>query len=182
MNKIVLSCTCQVVACRRLIKMRNILHIQKKHYIFVIDLRRAGQYLVSYFPTALRRNIKHKRGSNSPEKKLMARPSLLIIGADPDLRSILASELAGRDIDPVWVDDLAAGRAALKQGRPNAALIDFGPLGAGALELISEISAVQQNIPIVTVLTEDDLRIRVEAARRGTRMLLQKPISGSELG
>ena len=112
----------------------------------------------------------------------MARPSLLIIGADPDLRAILVTELAGRDVDPVWADDLAAGRAALKQSRPNAVLIDFGPSGAAALELITEISAIEPTVPVITVLAEDDLRIRVEAARRGTRMLLQKPLSGSELG
>jgi diguanylate cyclase (GGDEF)-like protein len=112
----------------------------------------------------------------------MVRPSLLIVGAEPDLKAILAAELAGREIDPVWATDLTAARALLKKSRPNAVLIDFGPVGNAALELITEISAIQPNVPLITVLTDDDLRIRVEAARRGTRLLLQKPISGSELG
>src|SRR3954471_17212453 len=112
----------------------------------------------------------------------MARPSLLIIGADPDMKAILVTELSGRDIEPIWANDMADGRAALQQSRPNATLIDFGNLGAAALELISDIAAVEPSVPTITVLTEDDLRIRVEAAKRGTRMLLQKPLSGSELG
>src|SRR4051812_43108761 len=112
----------------------------------------------------------------------MVRPSLLIVGTEPDLNAILTAELAGREIDAIWADDLAAARASLKQARPNAVLIDFGPIGPAALELITEIAAIEPNVPVITVLTDDDLRIRVEAARRGTRLLLQKPLSGSELG
>lgn len=112
----------------------------------------------------------------------MARPSLLIIGADPDLKAILLTELAGRDIDPLWADDAVSARQAIKNARPNAAMIDFAPLGASALQLISDIAGVEPSVPIITVLAEDDLRVRVEAARSGTRLLLQKPVSGSELG
>ena len=112
----------------------------------------------------------------------MVRPSLLIIGAEPDLKAILTAELAGREIDALWAVDLTDARAQLKKSRPNAALIDYGPMGAAALELITEIAAFESPIPLITVLTEDDLRIRVEAARRGTRLLLQKPLSGTELG
>lgn len=112
----------------------------------------------------------------------MVRPSLLIVGTEPDLKAILTAELAGREIDAVWADDLTAARASLKKARPNAVLIDFGPIGPAALELITEIAAIEPSVPAITVLTDDDLRIRVEAARRGTRLLLQKPLSGSELG
>jgi diguanylate cyclase (GGDEF)-like protein len=112
----------------------------------------------------------------------MVRPSLLIIGADPDLKAILLAELSGREIDPLWAADLVEARAQLKKSRPNAILIDYAPVGAAALEMITEAAAIEPSVPIITVLSEDDLRIRVEAARRGTRLLLQKPISGSELG
>lgn len=111
----------------------------------------------------------------------MARPSLLVIGADPDLRAILTTELAGREIDPVWAEDAASARIAITRSRPGAALIDLGPLGAGAMDLVTEFASLEPSLPVITVLTEDDLRTRVEAARRGTRLLLQKPLIGGDL-
>ncbi len=111
----------------------------------------------------------------------MARPSLLIIGAEPDLKAILTTELQGREIDALWADDAASARAIIAKSRPGAALVDLTPLGSKALDIVAEISTVEPAIPVITVLTDEDLRVRVEAARRGTRLLLQKPLSGGDI-
>ncbi|MCU1286533.1 MAG: diguanylate cyclase protein [Acidobacteriales bacterium] len=112
----------------------------------------------------------------------MVRPSLLVIGADAELKAVTVSELANRDIELLWATDLASARKLMAEIRPNAALLDYESIGIDALEFIAELAAMSPTIPALTVLTRDDLQIKVEAARQGTRVLLQKPVHSADLG
>src|SRR6266481_6143650 len=112
----------------------------------------------------------------------MVRPSLLIIGADSDLKAIIVGELANRDIELLWAADIENARQLMSGIRPNAALIDFESLGVRSLAFIAELASSSPTIPVLTVLTVDDLKIKVEAARQGTRVLLQKPLHSADLG
>ena len=112
----------------------------------------------------------------------MVRPSLLVIGADAELKAVTVSELANRDIELLWAKDLASARKLMADIRPNATLIDYESIGIDALEFIAELVAMSPTIPALTVLTRDDLQIKVEAARQGTRVLLQKPVHSADLG
>ncbi|MCU1309367.1 MAG: diguanylate cyclase protein [Candidatus Angelobacter sp.] len=112
----------------------------------------------------------------------MVRPSLLIVGADSDLKAIIVAELANRDIELFWAADLDNARQLMSGIRPNAALIDFEAVGVSSLPFISELANASPSIAVLTVLTVDDLKIKVEAARQGTRVLLQKPLHSADLG
>src|SRR5437879_6728330 len=112
----------------------------------------------------------------------MVRPSLLIIGADPDLKEIIVAELANRDIELFWAADLDNARQLMSNIRPNAALIDFEAVGVSSLPFISELANASPSIAVLTVLAVDDLKRKGEAARQGTRVLLQKPLHSADLG
>jgi diguanylate cyclase (GGDEF)-like protein len=115
-------------------------------------------------------------------RRSLARPRVLVVDDDPDLRDMIATVL-----EPAYeVLSAADGEASIaiaRAERPDLILMDqFMPRldGLGAIERLRE-DPVTEDIPIILVSARADEAIRVRALNLGAVDVLAKPFSEQEL-
>ena len=111
------------------------------------------------------------------------KPFLLIIEKDRQLISELFIEADVRGIRAEVATNLQTALKKIYNQIPH--LILFDPTVAGTiekgLEFLNEISVFKQPIPIIVFTSEDSLNYRVEVARKGSKVFLNKPLPANEV-
>ena len=106
-------------------------------------------------------------------------PSVLVVGDDPELARRLLVEAASQPFRTQHVGSPSAARARIEESVPDAVLLDLGWDGETAHEalgLVSELSARTPPVPVLVLSPRTSLLDRVEVARRGAAVYLQKPV------
>lgn len=103
---------------------------------------------------------------------------LLLVDGDPAFLSALSEAARGAGYAVDTADSLASARAALLRNRPAAAVIDLSlekDIAAG-FALLRALCAFSSPVPVIALTPNPVLPERVEAARLGARVFLQKPV------
>ena len=111
------------------------------------------------------------------------KPFLLIVEKDRQLISELFIEADVRGIRAEVATNLQTALEKIYNQIPH--LILFDPCVASTVEeglkLLNEVSLFKQPIPIIVFTSEDSLNYRVEVARKGGKVFLQKPLPANEV-
>jgi DNA-binding response OmpR family regulator len=106
------------------------------------------------------------------------RASLLVVTDDAELGERVAMEAEGRQIAAWRLADPAGVRRALAERAPDAVVADLSRTWAGeaGLRLLDELCADGADRPVVVIAGQDGFAERIEAARRGARAFLSRPV------
>ena len=111
------------------------------------------------------------------------KPFLLIVEKDRQLISELFIEADVRGIKAEVATDLQTAIKKIYYQTPHVILFD--PCVASTvekgLELLNEVRLFKQPIPIIIFTSENRLNYRVEAARKGGKIFLHKPLPANEV-
>lgn len=103
--------------------------------------------------------------------------SLLVIDNDRDFVKQLAEEAATWGISLVVATNLAEGKKLLLNNQPHVVLLKLTNPEAEYLTFMAQLHQKYPLIPIVTILTADNLTERLAVIRQGGSLLLQSPVT-----
>jgi DNA-binding response OmpR family regulator len=108
---------------------------------------------------------------------------LLIVDDDPELTSALSTEAVAWGMQAEASRTIAQARKAIAHNPPDAILLDLGFSDAtdSGLILLTELSEAQSPIPVLVLTGAEQLGDRIEVARLGARMFLQKSLSAAQV-
>jgi len=107
----------------------------------------------------------------------VAKPRILIVEDDPDLRTILKLQLASLDFEVTEACDGAEGFAAVQAQIPDCVLLDLMmPVmdGFGFLKRVRSIMAMT-NVPIMILTASEDERNKLRGFQYQADAYLNKP-------
>jgi DNA-binding response OmpR family regulator len=106
-----------------------------------------------------------------------AKPRILIVEDDPDLRTILKLQLAGRGFEIAEADNGAEGFRAIQDAVPDCVILDLMmPVmdGFGFLKRVRSIIHTQ-DVPILILTASEDERNRVRGFQYQADAYMSKP-------
>jgi FixJ family two-component response regulator len=110
-----------------------------------------------------------------------AKPTVLVIDDDPDMRASIARLLRSLDIDTRL---FASIPDFLKSDRPNGSsclVLDVRLPGQSGLELQRELAAEHSELPIIFMTGHGDIPMTVQAMKGGAIEFLTKPFRDQDL-
>src|SRR5579883_1551774 len=121
--------------------------------------------------------IRGPESSKNPTES-PAEPYLLVVDGDTELAQNLANEAGRFGLQAGAAHSVAAARKAITKRPPSIVLIELGGKDdvGESLNLLEELSRLHPPVPAIVFTNRDGLIDRVEAARRGARGFLQKPL------
>jgi DNA-binding response OmpR family regulator len=106
-----------------------------------------------------------------------ATASILLVDADPRQRDALVVEGSHRGMSVAEADDITAARAAVLVCPPNLILLEVGL--PGAYEFLDWLTREYPQIGIAVLSSQGGIESRLEVAKRGGRLYLEKPLAAS---
>jgi len=105
-------------------------------------------------------------------------PLLLIIEGDRQFAQQLVTEAEVRGIQVEVVTSLATAREEIGREHPQVVLLDLDLATStqNSLTLLAELSKRIPPVPVLVLTAHDNLTTRIEVARLGGRVFLQKPV------
>ncbi|MCG6118268.1 MAG: response regulator [Aquimonas sp.] len=107
----------------------------------------------------------------------MSRETVLLVEDDAVFGRSLARALERRGVGCTWVEDPAAARQALAQGRFDYAILDLKLGEHSGLPLVPELHALAPELRILLLTGYASVATAVEAIKRGAIDYLPKPAS-----
>ncbi len=120
------------------------------------------------------------RGPENPKPATTSTdPYFLVVDGDVELAQNLTNEAIRFGLQGGAAHSVAAARKAIVKRIPNVVLLELGGKDdlAESLNLLEELSQLNPPVPAIVFSNRDGLVDRVEAARRGARGFLQKPLA-----
>ena len=106
---------------------------------------------------------------------------ILIVEDDGTLNELLCMHLKEKGYQPRGVFTADEARAALHEWAPDAVLLDHQlPDGTG-LDMLAEIKASGQTIPVIMITGVNDIGLPIEAIKQGAYDFIRKPMDDAEL-
>jgi two-component system response regulator RegA len=117
---------------------------------------------------------------------MSARPVLLLVEADENLRQRLAHAIAQRGFETAEAATTDAAEAWLSGDIPEFVVLDLRVPGAGGLSLVSRFHDADPNTRIVVLtgygsIATGSIATAVEAMRRGATQYLTKPADADQI-
>ena len=115
-----------------------------------------------------------------------ARPSILIVDDQRDVREALRLLLKAEGVDSTAADGPRAAVEALRKQRFDAALIDLNyardtTSGAEGIELLRELKKLDADLPVIVMTAWGTIHVAVEAMRHGAGDFIEKPWDNQRL-
>jgi two-component system response regulator TctD len=106
---------------------------------------------------------------------------ILLAEDERELATWLVRALAQSDIHVDWVDDGRLVRRSLKATRYDSLILDLGLPGLGGRDVLTELRAADERLPVLILTARDSLIERVGSLREGADDFLAKPFELEEL-
>lgn len=106
---------------------------------------------------------------------------VLLAEDERELATWLVRALAQSDFQVDWVDDGRMVRRSLKAMRYDALILDLGLPGLGGRDVLADLRASDQRLPVLILTARDSLIERVGSLREGADDFLAKPFELAEL-
>jgi two-component system response regulator TctD len=106
---------------------------------------------------------------------------ILLAEDERELATWLVRALAQSDFHVDWVDDGRMVRRSLKGTRYDALILDLGLPGLGGHDVLADLRAADQRLPVLVLTARDSLIERVSSLHEGADDFLAKPFEVAEL-
>jgi two-component system response regulator PilR (NtrC family) len=111
----------------------------------------------------------------------MAKAMVLIVDDEPDLCELLSITLGRMGIESRAVHDIAAARAALKEGRFDLCLTDMQLPDGNGLDLVEWLANNQPDLPVAVITAHGNVESAVRALKLGAFDFVSKPLDLADL-
>jgi len=128
----------------------------------------------------LRQEISHSK--EQPEQTKQEPPLLLIIDSDHTLAEAIIAEAANWGLRAQLATDLAIAKQLIEKEQPKVVLLDLA-VSQQTIESFNLLTELQQTsaIPVLVFSEKEDLQHRLEVARLGGKVFLQKPLPPTQV-
>jgi two-component system response regulator TctD len=106
---------------------------------------------------------------------------ILLAEDEPELANWLVRALQQSDFQVDWVDDGRLVRRSLKATLYDALILDLGLPGLGGHDVLADLRAADQRLPVLILTARDSLIERVSSLHEGADDFLAKPFELAEL-
>ena len=111
----------------------------------------------------------------------MTTERILIIDDDPDICLLLKKYLSKKGYDTFIAEDGREGEKWLKENKADLVLCDFKLPDYTGLEMLQKIKIIDNQIQVVIITGYSDVRIAVEALKKGAFEYVTKPLYPDEI-
>ena len=112
---------------------------------------------------------------------MAAKPSVLLVDDEPQIRFAVRRFLEARDYAIVEADSCATALEACRKALPDAILMDYSLPDGNALDLLPQLQAIQPSTPIILLTAHGTVDLAVRAMKEGAEHFLTKPLELSTL-
>lgn len=106
---------------------------------------------------------------------------ILLAEDERELATWLVRALEQNEFQVDWIDDGRLVRRSLKATRYDALILDLGLPGLGGHEVLADLRAADQRLPVLILTARDSLIERVSSLNEGADDFLAKPFELAEL-
>ena len=106
---------------------------------------------------------------------------ILLAEDERELATWLVRALEQSDFQVDWIDDGRLVRRSLKATRYDALILDLGLPGLGGHDVLADLRAADQRLPVLILTARDSLMERVSSLHEGADDFLAKPFELAEL-
>ena len=110
-----------------------------------------------------------------------AKPTVLVVDDDPDLRASIARLLRSLDMDTQLFASISDFLKAVPPDGPTCLVLDVRLPGQSGLDLQRELAAAHRELPIVFITGHGDIPMTVQAMKGGAIEFLTKPFRDQDL-
>src|SRR5580698_6721615 len=110
-----------------------------------------------------------------------AKPTVLIIDDDPDLRASIARLLRSLDMNTKLFASIPDFLKSDPPDGPNCLVLDVRLPGQSGLDLQRELAAAHREVPIIFITGHGDIPMTVQAMKGGAIEFLTKPFRDQDL-
>jgi FixJ family two-component response regulator len=110
-----------------------------------------------------------------------AKPTVLVIDDDPDLRASIARLLRSLDMDTRLFASISDFLKSGSPDGPTCLVLDVRLPGQSGLDLQRELAAAQRELPIIFITGHGDVPMSVQAMKGGAIEFLTKPFRDQAL-
>src|ERR1700686_3410659 len=110
-----------------------------------------------------------------------AKPTVLIIDDDPDLRASIARLLRSLDMNTELFASIPDFLKSDPPGGPTCLILDVRLPGQSGLDLQRELAAAHRELPIIFITGHGDIPMSVQAMKGGAIEFLTKPFRDQDL-
>jgi FixJ family two-component response regulator len=110
-----------------------------------------------------------------------AKPTVLVIDDDPDLRGSVGRLLRSLGLDALLFASISEFFAAELPDGPTCLVLDVRLPGQSGLDFQRELAATSRQLPIIFITGHGDIRMSVQAMKGGAIEFLAKPFRDQEL-
>lgn len=119
-------------------------------------------------------------GPNSTDPSARG-PGILIVDDDRIFRDRLGRAMAARGLSTHAAGDAAEAVEQARRHRPDRAVVDLRMPGAGGLDLVRDLVALDPAMRVVVLTGYGSIASAVEAVRRGATDYLTKPVDADQI-
>jgi FixJ family two-component response regulator len=110
-----------------------------------------------------------------------AKPTVLVIDDDPDLRASIARLLRSLDMDTLLFASISDFLKSVPPAGPTCLVLDVRLPDQSGLDLQRELAAANREIPIIFITGHGDIPMSVQAMKGGAIEFLTKPFRDQDL-
>jgi two-component system, NtrC family, response regulator HydG len=110
-----------------------------------------------------------------------SRYNILIVDDDPDICSLLQRFLEKKEFKAHYEHDGRSATDWLKTNSADLVLLDFKLPDYTGIEVLQKIKVLQKNVPVIMITGYSDMRIAIEALKKGAHDYVTKPLHPDEI-
>jgi DNA-binding NtrC family response regulator len=103
-------------------------------------------------------------------------PKILIIDDEPGIRFGVRDFLESEGLEADEADSVASGEKAVREGRPDAVILDHMLPDGTALDLLPRLKELDPALPVVVLTGHASIDLAVRAVKEGADQFLAKPV------
>ena len=103
-------------------------------------------------------------------------PKILIVDDEPGIRFGVRDFLESEGLEVDEADSVAAAERAVREGHPDAVILDHMLPDGTALELLPRIRELEPTLPVVVLTGHATIDLAVRAVKEGADQFLAKPV------
>jgi len=103
-------------------------------------------------------------------------PKILIVDDEPGIRFGVRDFLESDGLEVEEADSVAAGERAVREGHPDAVILDHMLPDGTALDLLPRLRELDPSLPVVVLTGHASIDLAVRAVKEGADQFLAKPV------
>ena len=103
-------------------------------------------------------------------------PKILIVDDEPGIRFGVRDFLESEGLEVDEADSVAAAEKAVREGHPDAVVLDHMLPDGTALDLLPRIREMDASVPVVVLTGHATIDLAVRAVKEGADQFLAKPV------